>query len=113
MNALYLRFVGALLVAVIVTSLLAGAVFAQDAPDTLPETGRANRANEYITELDQLRAAGVRSAGYLAHPEVYEYSSELQQLNAAAAAQTYRAAHQNGANEYITTLDQLRNLRDR
>ena len=108
MNAFYLRFVGALLVAVIVTSLLASAVFAQEAPDTLPETGRANLANEYSTHLDQLRATGVRSAGYLAHPAVYEYSSDLQQLNAAAAAQTHQAAT---ANDYITTLDQLRSLR--
>jgi hypothetical protein len=113
MNAIFHRFVGAVLAALIIVSLLTGAVFAQDAPDTLPETGGANRANEYITQLDQLRMLGARSAAvdYLAHPGVYEYSSDLQALNAAAANQSYRTYIDSGANAYVTTLDQLRSLR--
>jgi hypothetical protein len=113
MNAIFHRFVGALLVALIIVSLLTGAVFAQDAPDTLPETGAANRANEYITQLDQLRMLGARSAAadYLAHPGVYDYSSDLQTLNAGAANRVYQAYIDSGANAYVTTLDQLRSMR--
>lgn len=113
MNAIFHRSVGALLAALIIVSLLTGAVFAQDAPDTLPETGRANRANEYITQLDQLRMLGARSAAadYLAHAGVYDYSSDLQALNAEAANRGYRAYIDSGANVYVTTLDQLRSMR--
>jgi hypothetical protein len=86
--------------------LLGSIAFAQE-PATLPVTGAANRANEYITQLDELRTMGVSSATRtLAHPEVYEFSSDLQQLNAMAVhgpAYLY-----NDAYAYITTLDQLR-----
>jgi hypothetical protein len=56
---------------------------------------------------------GARSAAasYLTHPEVYEYSSDLQMLNASATDRVYRAYVYSGANEYVTTLDQLRGMR--
>ena len=108
------RWIVCITVAVLIAaSLFTGAVVAQDAPDTLPVTGAANVSSEYITQLDELRMLGAASASasYLAYPEVYEYSSDLQMLNAAAADQVYRAYIDSGANEYVTTLDQLRNMR--
>ena len=83
------RWIVCITVAVLIAaSLFTGAVVAQDAPDTLPVTGAANVSSEYITQLDELRMLGAASASasYPAHPEVYEYSSDLQMLNAAARA---------------------------
>ena len=113
MNTIARRIVCTTVAVLIIASLFTGAVFAQDAPDALPVTGAANVANEYITQLDELRMMGAASASasYLAHPEVYEYSSDLQMLHAAAADQVYRAYVYSGANEYATTLDQLRGMR--
>lgn len=113
MNTISRRIVYTTVAMLIAASLFTGAVFAQDAPDALPVTGAANVSNEYITQLDELRMMGAASASasYLAHPEVYEYSSDLQMLHAAAADQAYRAYIASGANEYVTTLDQLRSMR--
>ncbi len=88
------------------TMLLGSVAFAQE-PATLPVTGAANRANEYITQLEELRALGVSSPPrVLVHPEVYEFSSDLQQLNAMAVRGP--AYLYNDAYAYITSLDQLR-----
>jgi len=88
------------------TMLLGSIAFAQE-PETLPVTGAANRANEYITRLDELRMLDAVPARHtLAHPEVYEFSSDLQRLN----TMTVRgpAYRYNDAYAYITLLDQLR-----
>jgi hypothetical protein len=45
----------------------------------------------------------------LAHPEVYEFSSDLQRLNALAVREP--AYMTNGAYGYITELDNLRAMR--
>ncbi|MFN3335045.1 MAG: hypothetical protein ACK47M_21295 [Caldilinea sp.] len=113
MNTISRRIVCTVVVAVILTGLLSGALFAQDAPDALPETGAANLANQYITQLDELRTLGTAPASrrHLAHPEVYEFSSGLQRLNAAAADQVQRAYIYSNANAYVTMLDQLRSMR--
>lgn len=90
------------------TILLGSIAFAQE-PATLPVTGAANRANEYVTQLDELRTMGVNSAlRTLTHPEVYEFSSDLQQLNAMTVRPP--AYLTNDAYAYITTLDQLRTM---
>ncbi|GIK72033.1 MAG: hypothetical protein BroJett021_10210 [Chloroflexota bacterium] len=113
MNTISRRIVCTVVAALILAGLLTGAVFAQDAPDALPETGAANLANQYITQLDELRMLGAASTSrsYLAHPQVYEFSSDLQRLNAAAADQGLWAYIHSAANAYVTTLDQLRNMR--
>lgn len=93
----------------IALSMLVSSVALAQEPATLPVTGSANRSNEYITQLDQLRTMGARSATRtLAHPEVYEFSSDLQKLNALAAPVPAYLA--NDAYAYITVLDQLRTM---
>lgn len=88
-------------------TLLLGSVALAQEPETLPVTGAANRANEYITQLDELRALSVGPATYtLAHPEVYEFSSDLQRLSEMTVPGP--AYLSNDAYAYITVLDQLR-----
>jgi hypothetical protein len=101
-----------LLLAVICFSLmlLLGSVALAQEPGTLPTTGASNRAYEYITALDKLRAMNTNApAPMLAHPEVYEFSSDLQRLNALAVRGP--AYMTNGAYGYITELDNLRAMR--
>ncbi len=95
--------------------LFASAALAQDEPDTLPATGAAlNTANSYVTRLDELRvqAQAAEAARVAAastgrdHYNVYEFSSYLQRLNEMAAQSISMPA----ANDYITTLDQLRDM---
>ena len=95
--------------------LLTGVVYAQDAPDVLPETGAAaSTANSYISQLDDLRATGqpqVERTTAAAHYSSYEFSSDLTALHemALATATAGKSAYAvPTANDYITTLDQLR-----
>lgn len=97
--------------------LLSGVALAQDAPDVLPETGAASSANSYISDLDDLRAMSqpqvehttAAAAGYSS----YEFSSDLTALHEMAIAKAAAAKSANtvpAANDYITTLDQLRSM---
>lgn len=91
---------------------------AQNVPGALPVTGAARpnytagAAEEYVTQLDDLRAKGIaahlRAATGLANPGVYEFSSDLERLNAGA-----RASVRSAANDYIDTLDHLRSMQYR
>ena len=96
--------------------LLTGVALAQDAPDVLPETGAAaaGTANSYVSQLDDLRAMGqpqaertTAAAGYSS----YEFSSDLTALHEMALAKATAGTSANAAptaNDYVTTLDQLR-----
>jgi len=95
--------------------LLTGVALAQDAPDVLPETGAAaSTANSYISQLDDLRAMGEpqveRTAAAASHSS-YDFSSDLTALHEMALANATAGKSANTvptANDYITTLDQLR-----
>lgn len=109
------KTLGIVTILCIAVFLFAGAALAQDEPDTLPATGAAaNTANSYVTRLDELRVqAQMADAARLAAASagrdrynVYEYSSDLQRLNDMAAQSTTVP----GANDYITTLDHLRDM---
>lgn len=88
-------------------TLLLGSVALAQEPGTLPVTGASNLSYEYISELDALRVLNTSDpAPMLAHPEVYEFSSDMQHLNALAVrAPAYMT---NDAYAYITVLDNLR-----
>lgn len=104
--------IGGLAILLIVAFVFTGAALAQDEPDLLPATGAArNNSFDYITQLDNLRASGSEAATQsLAYPEVYEFSSDLQRLNADAASQSHLASHPETANDYVTRLDELRGM---
>lgn len=108
MNRIYKTFW--LIVICFSLMLLLGSVALAQEPGALPATGASNRAYEYITELDGLRAMSTNApAPMLAHPEVYEFSSDLQRLNALAVREP--AYMTNGAYGYITELANLRAMR--
>lgn len=110
MNTILKSLLSLILVTLIITALSAAVALAQE-PVTLPNTGAPNQANEYAGQLDELRALGSTAAARaLTHPEVYDFSSDLQQLNSYAFNRTHRSHIYNGANEYITALDRLRSL---
>jgi hypothetical protein len=95
--------------------LLTGVALAQDVPDILPETGAASSANTYISHLDDLRAMGQpqaeRTSAAAANYSSYEFSSDLTALHEMALAKAAAGRSANTvptANDYITTLDQLR-----
>ena len=96
--------------------LLTGVAYAQDAPDVLPETGAAaaSTANSYISQLDDLRATGqpqIERSAAAANYSSYEFSSDLTALHEMAIAKATAGKSANTAptaNDYITTLDQLR-----
>ena len=103
-----LWIVAALCVAVL---LFTGLAAAQDEPDTLPPTGAAsNTANAYVSQLDELRAMGQAAARTRAEAAAsraaYEYTDDLQRLNDMAA----RGRQTPTANDYITSLDYLRDM---
>ncbi len=93
--------------------LLTDIAIAQDAPDTLPKTGASaaatSTANDYILQLDELRAMGQLQAmgtkENVAGASAYEFSSHLQRLNDMAAG-----IRQPTASDYTTALDQLRSM---
>ena len=96
--------------------LLTGVALAQDAPDVLPETGAAavSTANSYVSQLDDLRSMGqpqVERTSVAASYSSYEFSSDLTALHEMALAKATAGKSTNAvptANDYITTLDQLR-----
>ncbi len=97
--------------------LLTGVAYGQDAPDVLPETGAASTANSYISQLDDLRAMSrpqVERTAAAASYSSYEFSSDLTALHemalAKAAAEKATTSAPPTANDYITTLDQLRSM---
>jgi hypothetical protein len=100
--------------------LFAGVASAQDAPDVLPATGAAagSTANSYISQLDELRALGKlqveRTTAAAASYSSYEFSSDLTALHAMALAKAAAGKSATtappAANDYITTLDQLRSM---
>lgn len=97
--------------------LLTGVALAQDAPDVLPETGAAGTANSYVSQLDDLRAMGqpqVERTTAAASYSSYEFSSDLTALHDMALANAAAAKAVTGApataNDYVTTLDQLRSM---
>jgi len=110
MNTTYRPLALAIVVALVLIVLFVAAAMAQDAPVTLPVTGAGNASYEYISRLDELRSM---ARPMLAHPEVYEFSSDLAALDALANRQATRAVYANGANAFITSLDQLRTLQSR
>ena len=110
MNTTYRPLALAIIVALVLIVLFVAAAMAQDAPVTLPVTGADNASYEYITQLDELRGM---ARPMLAHPEVYEFSSDLAALDALANRQAARAVYANGANAFITSLDQLRTSQSR
>lgn len=110
MNTIYRPLALAVVVALVLIVLFAAAAMAQDEPVTLPVTGAGNASYEYITQLDELRSM---ARPMLAHPEVYEFSSDLAALNTMTYRAAERAVYENDANAFITALDQLRTMQSR
>ena len=110
MNTTYRPLALAIIVALVLIVLFVAAAMAQSEPVTLPVTGAGNASYEYITQLDELRSM---ARPMLAHPEIYEFSSDLTELNTLANRQAARAVYENDANAFITSLDQLRALQSR
>jgi len=110
MNTIYRPLALAVVVALVLIVLFAAAAMAQDEPVTLPVTGAGNASYEYITQLDELRGM---ARPMLAHPEVYEFSSDLATLNTMTYRAAARAVYENDANAFISTLDQLRTMQSR
>ncbi len=110
MNTIYRPLALAVVVALVLIVLFAAAAMAQDEPVTLPVTGAGNASYEYITQLDELRGM---ARPMLAHPEVYEFSSDLAALNTMTYRAAARAVYENDANAFITALDQMRTMQSR
>ncbi len=93
--------------------MLTGVALAQDTPAKLPETeaslATTGGANNYITQLDELRAMSQRQAAgtpdKAAGANENATANSLQRHNGIATG-----PHQPTANDYVTALDELRSM---